>query len=507
MNFHFLARLRSFRIRIALLSTLLSGAVLLAFVLWTWGVVQRANLRRIDQTIRELVERPLRAPRGPQHWERVAESLEFVLGDLDDNPFVLLAIGRDGNVLHSSKNWPAELPVDGFPTPVEAGFVEPPARRGPPEGTPPRRGPPPPVRTSPLSFFTAAVGGQQWRIGVMGNPETTVVLGLNLAPYAAEMERLRRLLLVAVPAALVLIALGGWFLAERALRPVQALTRTAEGITAPGLDRRIPTRLEDAEFDRLIRVFNRMLDRLERSFHQAVRFSADAAHELKTPLTILQGELAQAVQGAVPGSEQQQTLSRLLEEVQRLIAITRKLLLLSLADSGQLKPQMEPINISEMLEAAGEDVQIVAPQLRVEPKIEPSLWVRADPDLLRQVVQNLTNNCVKYNVPGGRVAIELRKARDYVLLIVGNAGPGIPASERERVFERFYRADKAHNRRVDGVGLGLSLAREIVRAHHGELALGESGDGWTEFVVVLPAIVAPAGGCSRSEGPEGIAMA
>jgi len=576
----FLPRIRSFRIRIALLSTLISGAVLVAFGLWTWESVQRTSLRRVDQNIRELGERHLVMRQVSDYWKHAQESLEFVLGRTEDNPFVLLVIGRDGKTLHVSDNWPADLAQDQFPTPVQAGFTEDPEHWGPrPHGL--RHGPPPWIREMPpqlnelpeeppmlneerleppfpdtrrepgppddipldpgmelpprgdviemppsfladmpplkngfplplpeemdgrfghpkpmpiraQAFFTSQNQGNIWRIGVMSNPEVTLVLGLNLAPYAREMERLGRLFLLAAPAALVLIGLGGGWLAQRALRPVLALTKTAEGITAQGLDQRIPMHEEDVEFDRLIRVFNGMLDRLEKSFQQAVRFSADAAHELKTPLTILQGELEQAVQSAESGSEQQQSLNHLLEEVQRLKAITRKLLLLSLADSGQLKPQLEPVNFSELIKLAGEDVEILAPRLEVRESIEENLWVNADPDLIRQVIQNLTSNAVKYNAEEGAVSIELKKEGGQAVFTIGNSGPGIPGEDRERVFERFYRADKAHNRRVDGYGLGLSLSREIVRAHHGELTLQESRENWTVFRTVLPVVSPPA---------------
>lgn len=612
--------LRSFRVRITLLSTLLSAAVLLAFGVWAWNAVQRAGLARVDQTIRDLGDRHLNTRQGRMHWEYVSNSLEFVLGELRHDPFIMLVIGRNGDVIRQSANWPAELATDTFPTPIEAGFTEdleprdgpgnrrfhgdrmdfsepppeppspepqnstggqpqpadnkpdgqapsalgqpgapgeqapkpengerggprqnrfgrPPgdARRNeeglsrrvpplhgqgdmfgdrPPQGGPfmqdwpgPPGEPPPLDRNGPFGFGppplpnpmtiraerirTVECGGRTWRLGVMSNPEVTLVLGLNLAPHQGEMHRLGALFLMAAPAALLLIALGGWWLAHRALRPVVALTRTAERVTARALDQRIPAGQQDAEFDRLIRVFNGMLDRLEKSFHQAVRFSADAAHELKTPLTILQGELAQAVQSAPSGSEQQQVLNRLLEEVQRLKSITRKLLLLALADSGRLAPQTQPVDLSAVVEEVGEDAEILAGGLAVQRDVEPGIWVNADPDLLRQVTQNLISNAVKYNVSGGKIAIRLARSGNSTRFTVANTGPGIPASDRERVFERFYRADKSRNRRVDGTGLGLSLAREIVRAHHGELVLENAQPGWTAFSVILPAIRPP----------------
>ncbi len=576
MNIQPLPRLRSFRLRIALLSTLISAVVLVAFGLWTWELVQRTGFRRVDQSIRELGERHLVMRQPPQYWEHARESLEFVLGEVKANPFIFLVKGRDGKILHVSDNWPLDIDRDQFPTPVAAGFTEAPERWGPspglrdfhshknppqsahrglplpdgegvdhpaldmnetlpadggmrgrrhgpplndagfdrapfhqnemrppgdylpndfppfpPDGIGRRFGPPKPMPIRAQAFFTTKNQGNAWRIGVMSNPEVTFVLGLNLAPYAREMERLGRLFLMAAPAALLLIGVGGGWLAQRALRPVLALTKTAEGITAQGLDQRIPMHEEDVEFDRLIRVFNGMLDRLEKSFQQAVRFSADAAHELKTPLTILQGELEQAVQSAESGSEQQQALNHLLEEVQRLKAITRKLLLLSLADSGQLKPQLEPVNFSEVLKLAGEDIAILAPHLDLQEAVEDNLWVNADPDLIRQVIQNLTSNAVKYNAEEGTVAIQLAKEGEQTVFTIGNSGPGIPDEDRERVFERFYRTDKAHTRRVDGYGLGLSLSREIMRAHHGELVLQESRDGWTVFRTTLPAASPP----------------
>lgn len=144
----------------------------------------------------------------------------------------------------------------------------------------------------------------------MSNPDVTLVLGWNMSRFKDEMRSLRNAFLVALPAALVLIAAGGWWVSERALRPVRTLTVTAEGITAQGLDKRMPLKDEDAEFNRLISVFNGMMNRLEKSFRQAVRFSADAAHELKTPLTILQGELEQALQVAAPGSPSNKRIAR-----------------------------------------------------------------------------------------------------------------------------------------------------------------------------------------------------
>lgn len=155
------------------------------------------------------------------------------------------------------------------------------------------------------------------------------------------------------------------------------------------------------EFVELIEVFNQMLTRLERSFRQSSRFSGDAAHELKTPLAILRGELELVMQKAEPGSELQQSLSNLMDEVSRLSTIVRKLLLLSLADAGQMSLRRVPVNLAEILSVLNEDIELLAPDLPVTLDLDQGLWVKGDRDLLTQVLQNLIDNAIKYNLPEG----------------------------------------------------------------------------------------------------------
>lgn len=184
--------------------------------------------------------------------------------------------------------------------------------------------------------------------------------------------------------------------------------------------------------------------------------------------------------------------------MQRLKTVIRKLLLLSLADSGQLKPNLEPLDLTTLMEAAVEDTGILAPNLTIEQDLESGVRVSADGDLIRQVIQNLVSNAIKYNRPGGVVRFVLRRAGGRVLLTVSNTGTGIPAGDRDKLFERFYRADKARNRKVDGTGLGLSLSREIARAHHGDLVLEDTQDGTTAFTMVLPGTESTSGGRGAS---------
>ncbi len=479
---------KSFRLKIALLSGVISGGLLVATGVLFWQLTYRMDLARVDRELRNLGHSQLERVNGGDHWVRFENTLWLIAGQGKSLPFILW-VKHEDRVLHQSAHWPKSIDPKSFPVSAayEPPFVLEPGKALPP---PPRReaiSPSNPAlpRKEPL-FFTREADGKAWRVAVMGNPYMTLVLGADLNEFMSGMTKLRNAYLAALPVVLLLVAAGSWWLAARALRPVTVLTQTAEQVTAKGLDQRLPLLAYDREMARLITVFNQMLDRLERSFHQATRFSADASHELKTPLTILQGELEAALQSAPAGSAEQTRYAQLLEEIQRLKAITHKLLLLSLADSGRLKLDLQPLDFTEAVENVIADAEILADGLTLEKSLQPAVRVRADADLLQQVLQNLAVNAIKYNQPGGRIRFELTSDATRVQLRLGNTGPGIPAADREKVFERFYRGDPSRNRQTEGTGLGLSLAREIVRAHGGTLELESTTDGWTWFCARLP---------------------
>jgi signal transduction histidine kinase len=336
-------------------------------------------------------------------------------------------------------------------------------------------------------FLTARTAEGAWRLGIMGNKELRLVVGLNYDAVAADLNRMRNIFLVTLPVALLLVGGGGWLVAGRALRPLRRIREMAERVTAQGLDQRIPVAEEDREITRLVEVLNGMMDRLEASFNQATRFSADASHELKTLLAIMQGELENALQTAEPGSSQQQVFSNLLEETQRIKTITRGLLLLAQADAGRLKVALEDVDLSAALEGMVEDARILATDsnLRFDLKIQPGLRVEADRTLLQMAIRNLLGNAVKYNEPGGSVGVTLAADNGQARLTLCNTGAGVPAADQPRIFDRFYRVRGSESVSAEGLGLGLSLAREIVHAHQGQLALKESKPGYTCFTLSL----------------------
>jgi heavy metal sensor kinase len=500
---------RSFRGRIALFSVLLSGSILAVFGIWSWKLLYSTGLERIDNQINELSRPHIvnRQTRG--HWERLDESLQFVYGNLTTGSIILLATTPDKRILFRSHEWPEELDSVSLPKPdpwedlPNADFRpdDPPpsprrefgpGRQGPP---PRRRGPgarrggpssPPTLPSAPAKFVTRATENGVWRLGIMSNPNVELIVGVDLGAFQTRMANLRMLYAVAGVVAMLCVGAAGFLFSQRALRPLTMLTLAAESVTARGLDQRLPTQKEDKEFARLIAVFNGMMERLDRSFQQASRFSADAAHELKTPLTVLQGQLESAVQDADQTESQRAFLGQLLEEVQRMKSITQKLLLLSTFDTGHVRIHRERVNVSQLLDETVEDIVIMAPRLRVKSEIKDNCYADADEDLLRQVFHNLAGNAIKYNKPGGAIWVSLLESDGVLACRVSNTGAPISPEDRERIFDRFYRVDKARGRNIEGAGLGLSLSREIVRIHGGDIRLLDQHDHRETILVRLP---------------------
>jgi heavy metal sensor kinase len=293
----------------------------------------------------------------------------------------------------------------------------------------------------------------------------------------------------ALAVAVLVGALGVWWITRKALQPLQEAASAAEQIDAKALSKRLPEPRTQDEVGRLVQVLNHSFDRLERRFEQATRFSSDASHELKTPLTIMRGEIEAALKEEVDNPRIQSLLDSLLSETQRLCDIVEKLLLLSRADAGTLTLTKEILDFSAICYELVEDAEILSRPKRIttEFEISPAVEVLADKSYLRRVLLNLLDNAVKYNVEGGSLSISLTKSDALAVLRIANLGPGIPKEHETRVFERFYRADPSRSSDTSGSGLGLSICREIVAAHGGQMWLDQPGSGWTTFIVTLSA--------------------
>jgi two-component system heavy metal sensor histidine kinase CusS len=470
----------SLRWRLALLSSVLAGGVLVGFALLSSLLIYQAKVERLDARLESLML-PLGRLRDGAIPPNLETDLAQALGLASPEALAMQIIGPGGTMVYQSPQWPTSLRLEGQRLEVSPRLTPPAPGQSAPQW--PRRQP----RAAWLQRQTQRTPQGRWRVTAMVTPlGNQVAIAVNLRSLQQEMTAIRSIYLITIPGALLLIAGGAWWLSGSALVPIHRLSQMIRQVTVQGLDQRVPTAHTDGELVELITVFNAMLERLERSFRQASRFSGDAAHELKTPLAILQGELEQAIQQVEIGSPWQQTLSQLLAEVRRLSSIVRKLLLLSLADAGQMSLHRQSVNLSRLLQEQVEDLPLLAPDLDMESYIAPDLRVSGDPDLLVQLLQNLLSNAVKYNLPRGWVRVQCRPQGNQVQVTIANATQGLATGDGDRLFERFYRGDAARSRTTDGLGLGLSLSQEIARAHSGDLRLSATRPGVAEFTLTLP---------------------
>ena len=496
-------KLHSFRLRIALLSAVLAGSALVAFGVAAWRLIYVAKVNRLDARLESQVIRATR-PRFQKRWQSFVAALPKELGTEADTPIALLVLNTEGEVLYQSENWSHDLNASHL-LPAYRVFSPPVLSESPASESPASESPNElplidrlladseasldrlPDGSSPdAQIVTQHTSTGSWRVGAVNFPPAQAVIAVSLEAIDREMQVIGNIFVAAISGTLLLVTGGAWGLSGSALRPIRKLTTAIQQVTVTGLDQQVPVDTTDVEFVELIQVFNQMLARLGRSFKQASRFSADAAHELKTPLAILQGELEQALQQAEPESNLQQNLSNLLDEVSRLSGIVRKLLLLSLADAGRMSLHTVSVNLSELLSVVVEDIDLLAPHLSVELNWDDKLQVWGDLDLLTQVLQNLISNAIKYNLPQGWIRIEAKQENNQVLIKITNASHNILNSDREQIFDRFYRGDPARTRKIEGIGLGLSLSREIARAHRGDLTLDQTPSGQTAFTLTLP---------------------
>ncbi len=457
----------SFRTRLFVSATLIVGCVLLPVVGLGWSRILSFEVGRLDERLCMEARRLLMPPKPGEDFHRLQADMLGKLRLSQAQQLMLRLEPREGQSGLQSEYWPAGLAIDSLDW-----------RSATPQERPGAAG------NCALASFEAS--GASWRAALHSAPEGRSFVAADLVELKGELQgALRSALTLVIPLALALSALGAWLLAALTMRPVNRLRKAMLSVTQKALDQRLPSGGEDREFKELIAAYNAMLANLEQSFAQATRFSADAAHELKTPLTILQGRLEQAVNNA-HDPVLQADLTGLQDEVARLANITRKLLLLSQADAGRLALHLSTLDLSAMLKELLLDAEMLLSDQKLDSRIAPQLVTQGDALLLRQLFNNLLSNAVRYCRSAGVITVTARALPDGIECVFGNPCETIGPECRAHFFDRFYRGDASRNRRTDGHGLGLSLAREIARAHSGELTLQASAPDQVLMRLWLP---------------------
>lgn len=321
-----------------------------------------------------------------------------------------------------------------------------------------------------------------------GNLLYIVQVGTSMESIEDTLRRFLVLLTIAVPIALAVSLAGGWFLAGRALRPVDAITLAAQRIAAGDLSQRLTMSRAPDEIGRLAATFNDMIGRLDASFRQIRQFTSDASHELRTPLTVMKGETELVLRRPRPLEDYQSVLESNLEEIDRMTHIVDELLFLSRADMGEVKMESLPIALESLVEDIHRQATLLGQDRNIEVvlgTIMPAV-VQGDELRLRELLLNLVENAVKYSHAGGKVEIALVTDPQQARLSVTDQGIGISPQDQQRIFNRFFRTDEARAHTKKGTGLGLAICAWIAESHKGRVEVkSEPGQGAT-FTVILP---------------------
>ncbi len=507
--------IRSLRTRLVLISTLVSGVAIIGVSILAWYYMKQSVRERVDLRLEAISGRIIRQMHPRMVQDQLKSRLKITHGyDIGEGNLELVLYDE---ILYSSLDKKSEFLSDlpeGFPRkPAESiprpewGFE----KRGPKKGLlekgkgpfskertvegSPANGP---ARADAFSgpgvidrqYVTMNSEGKEWRAIANHERGYRVLAAVDLTQAVSELRGLERGLVVGIPLAIALIGFGGWVVVDKAMQPVRYIAEAASQVTAQDLTARIAdSRNSDPDFEHLIEVLNGMMDRLEIGFSHANRFSADVSHELKTPITVMQGEIESALRTCEPGTDEENRLLVLRGETDRLKSIIRSLMLLSQADVGELIRKTASMELSEELQSLVEDAEILAEsgKITIQSEIAPEIVIEGDATLMRQALLNLINNAIKYNEPNGYVRISLECSNQEVSVSFENSGEGIPGDDHERVFDRFYRADQSRSRQIDGFGLGLSLTRAIIEGHGGRIRLDETAEKVTRFVVTLSA--------------------
>lgn len=469
-----MSRTRSFRLTLAVRFTVSMAVGLVAMASLAWFALRETLDRQIDASLANIASIQAAAITEPESGEMRIREWEITpaeaarIGDVARYTQVWSA---EGESLLRSRHLTRDLPLDTL------------ALRRASEGE---------IALADQRFGGADVRSLYYPLGRLGAPHGPHVLQVA-APLEAHDATLRNAGLLLLGIVLVgtgMTFVGAWWLADRAVQPVREIVDQAEEIGAGSLERRIGAYADSREYRRLVDVLNDMLARLEAAFEAQRRFTADASHELRSPLTALRGELELARRRDRSPEEYRRVIDSALEEVERLSRTAEDLLTLARTDAGVMKPRLGPVDLGEVAREEGGRLRKAARarDLDLEIVAADGPTVLADFDLTGRLVRNLVENAVKYTPRGGTVRLEVDRDQGAGLVIVEDSGPGIPEEEIGRIFERFHRVGDSRTPERDGggAGLGLAIARSIVEVQGGTLTAANRSGGGARFVARLP---------------------
>lgn len=368
--------------------------------------------------------------------------------------------------------------------------------------------PPPPPTSAAYAYRyeTIEANGGYWR--TVAAPVTISGLDVVLRVSQSEervREELREVLVVLVlglPLVVLLAGAGGYLLARRALSPIDHLASEAQRITADRLHERLKVPNESDEIGRLTAVINQTIGRLESSFDQLRRFTADSSHELRTPLAVVRGLGEAAVAERRSPAEYEEAIGSMLEEVDRMSGLVDTLLRLARGDAGTIRLSREDLDLGQLVREVALALGILAEERNqaIAFDIAEGIKVSVDRLVLREALSNVIDNAIKYGPRGSSITVRVQREGPGALIAVSDNGPGVPVELRERVFDRFFRVDASRTRHAGGAGLGLAIAKWAVEVHDGRISVHEPLTGGAEFRIVLSTVE---DGSPASNRPEG----
>lgn len=442
------------RWKVAFYSVSLAMASTVGGAVTTWFVLRNAEIAAFDQRLTTDAQEFFRDVEhfegGRMHDRRVFKEI-FV--PLSLRKHLVEVTDASGTVLYLSPRLHQPFPRDGIKT-----------------------------------FHNHTIDGQNIRLAEFTENGLTLRAGDDLKAINKVGRDILLAMLGAIPTVLLITLVGSAWVASKAIAPVEEIRQAAKRITAQRLDQRLPVPSTNDEIAGLIEVLNATFERLQRSFEQSARFSADASHHLKTPIAVLRAGVEEILADIECSESTQARAEGLIHRIHHLSSVVDNLLLLSRADAGRLELAKAEFDLGEVLEGILDDALTLAEplDLKVEADVPKHLLLTADRTFVAVIAQNLVENAIKYNTPGGRIRVGARAVNGAVEITVGNTGEGIPKDRTAQLFERFYRVRGGE--RVPGQGLGLSIARELARAHDGDVELVRSDGSWTEMRMRLPQV-------------------